>query len=216
MKPSNYIPLFALVSTVSLLVGGCLFKPVTVSTRRFVLEPVAPSEHVPIRVAGLSVGIASVRMPSYLLRSSMMVRRGTTEVDYLDDAIWAERLDQSFQRTLAANLAELLPSDRVYLSAWDRDQVMVRVFVNVQQFDVDTQGQGKLIASWRITAPSADKPLKSGQSRLSHSGPAVTDANRQSIATSLSALTAEFSRELAQAIHQFADGIAKGSLQSEK
>jgi uncharacterized lipoprotein YmbA len=146
----------------------------------------------------------------------MMVRRGATEVDYLDDAMWAERLDQAFQRTVAANLAALLPSDRVYLSAWDRDQVSVRVFVNVQQFDVDVQGQGTLIASWRITAPGTEKPLKSGQSRLTHAGPAVTPAKPELIATSLSALTAAFSRELAQAIHQFADGIARDSSQSEK
>ena len=155
-------------------------------------------------------------MPPYVVRSSMMVRQSATEVDYLDNAMWAERLDQSFQRTLAANLSALLPSDRVYLSAWDRDQVTVRVVVNVQQFDVDTQGQGTLVASWRLTAPGTDKPLKSGRSRLTHAGPAVALSNPQVIATTLSALTSEFSRELAQAIHQFAGSIAKDSSQSGK
>jgi uncharacterized lipoprotein YmbA len=215
LKPSAYIRLFGFISSIGLIVSGCLLKPVTVSTRRFVLEPVSPSENAATSAERLSVGIAPVRMPPYLIRTSMIVRRGATEIDYLDDALWAERLDQCFQRTLAVNLATILPSDRVYLSAWDRDQVMVRVAVNVQQFDVDMQGQGTLVASWRITAPGTDKPLKSGQSRLTHTDPAVAHVNPQVIAATLSALTTEFSRELAQAIHQVTDGIARNSSQWE-
>src|SRR3989442_1011930 len=138
MKPSNSLKQFGLVCGAGLLVSGCLLKPVTVSTRRFVLSPIPASEPAPTAAEPLSVGVGFVKVPPYLLRDSMAVRKGVNEVAYLDDALWAERLDQSFQRTLASNLSALLPSDRVYLSAWERDQVMVRLFVNVEQFDVDT------------------------------------------------------------------------------
>src|SRR6185503_15026090 len=151
----------------------------------------------------VAVGIGSVKMPSYLMRSAMAVRKGASEIDYLEEALWAERLDQCFQRTLAANLSTLLGSDRVYLSTWERDQVMVKVFVNVERFDVDTEGRGTLIAWWRITAPGSDKPLKSGQARLTQTGPAPR-GNPEVIAATSSALTTEFSRELAQAIRQSA------------
>jgi hypothetical protein len=78
------------------------------------------------------------------------------------------------------------------------------VFINVEQFDIDTQGHGTLIASWRITAPGSEKLLKSGQTRLTRTGP-VPRGKPQVIVATLSALTAEFSRELAQAIHQSAE-----------
>src|SRR6266404_3931421 len=145
MKAFNYLDRFGLVCGASLLLSGCLLKPVTVSTRRFVLAPIPASERAPTTAEPLPVGVGLVKMPAYLLRDSIAVRKGANEIAYLDDAFWAERLDQCFQQTLAANLSTQLPSDRVYLSAWQRDQVRVRVFVNVEQFDADTQGRGTLI-----------------------------------------------------------------------
>ncbi len=231
---SRHVWFFALVCAAGLLLSGCLLKPVTVSSRRFILPPIAPSENAPRETGSslssraaedrggrdpagagpgrphraspdqLSVGIASVKMPSYLMRNSMAIRRGESEIDYFENALWAERLDEVFQRTLAANLSTLLPSDQVYLSSWERDQVMVRVFVNVEQFDVDSEGRGKLIASWRITASGNEKSLKNGQTRLTQIGP-VPHGKPQVVAATLSALIAEFSRQVAQAIHQSAE-----------
>jgi uncharacterized lipoprotein YmbA len=186
-----------MVCAVALLLSGCLLKPVKVSTRRFVLSPIPASEHPSAAREELSVGVGAVKMPTYLLKSSMALRKGTNEIIYLEDALWAERLDQSFQRTLAANLAILLPSDRVYLSAWEPGQVNLRLFVSVEEFDVDAQGRGTLIGSWRITAPGSDKPIKSGQTRLTKSGLPPRDG-AQVIASTLSALTSEFSGQLAQ------------------
>jgi len=133
----------------------------------------------------------------------MAIRNGTNEIEYLDGALWAERLDQSFQQTLAANLSMLLPSDRVYRSAWERNQVQVTAVINVQQFDVDTQGRGTLVAWWRINAPDGDTPLKSGEAHLAQTG-ASPRGNPQAIATTLSALTGQLSRDLAQAIREAA------------
>jgi len=79
--------------------------------------------------------------------------------------------------------------------------VMVKVFVNVQQFDVDAHGHGTLIAHWRITSPDSDASLKSGQARLARAG-ASPRGHPEVIATTLSDLTAEFSRDLAQSIRQ--------------
>jgi len=203
MKAPSYLQIFGFVAA-GLLLSGCLLKPVTVSTRRFILAPIPAPEHASTNAEQLSVGIASAKMPAYLLKNSIAVRKGASEIDYLEDGLWGDRLDRGFQQTLADNLSILLPSDRLYLSAWERDQVKVRLFVNVEQFDVDTEGRGRLIAWWRITAPGSDKPLKSGQARLDRTGPAPR-GNPQIIVTTLSALVAEFSRQLAQAIHESAE-----------
>lgn len=189
---------------VCVTLSGCAFNPVTVSTRHFTLSPIPTSETGQVGSSGtgnLSVGIGFVKMPSYLLRDSMAVRNGANEIEYLENALWSERLDESFQRDLAANLADLLPSDRIYLTDWAHDQVTVAVYINVQQFDVDINGHGILTAQWRITAVGSDIPLKSGRTRLDRTG-AAPRGKPEVIAETLSDLAAQFSRDLAQSIEE--------------
>jgi uncharacterized lipoprotein YmbA len=147
-------------------------------------------------------------MPEQLLRHSIAVQNGANELEYRDNALWAERLDHGLERTLAANLSQLLCSDGIYLDDVGRDQVMVRVAVNVQQFVVDTRGTGTLIAQWQITAPGKDLPMERGLARLTHKG-APPDGKPEVIATTLSDLAAEFSRQLAQAISESAQKPAR-------
>jgi uncharacterized lipoprotein YmbA len=195
---------YATLPVICLILSGCMFKPVTVSTRHFTLTPMSMSEPARGNSNGggehLSVGIGFVKMPSYLLRNSMIIRNGP-EIEYLEGAVWSERLDESFQRDLAANLAELLPSDVIYLSDWAHDEVAVAVYINVQQYDVEINGHGTLIAQWRITAPGSDVPLKSGRTRLDHTGPSPR-GKPEVIAETLSDLAAQFSRDLAQSIRE--------------
>jgi len=203
MKSKYCLLRLAVLAVVGILFTGCLLKPATVSTRHFVLSPISTNEPALGPMSHLPVGIGFVKMPSYLLRNSMAIRNGANEIQYLEDARWAERMDQCFQRALAANLSRLLPSDNIYLSDWGRDQVKVRVSINVQQFDVDTRGNGTLIAEWRINAPDSGTSFKSGQAKLTRTG-ASPRGNPEAIATTLGELTAEFSRELAQSIRESA------------
>jgi len=203
MKSQFHLPRLVFVALISVAMSGCLLRPVTVSTRHFVLAPVSTNEPAPVVAEPLSVGIGLVKMPAYLMRDSMVVRSGSNEIEYLADAFWAERLDQSLQQTLALNLSKLLPSDRIYLTDWGHDQVKVGVYVSVQQFDVDITGRGTLIAQWRINGPDNETPLKSGQTKLVQTGGSPR-GHPEAIAATLSELTAEFSRELAQAINESA------------
>jgi uncharacterized lipoprotein YmbA len=186
------------------ILSGCMFKPVTISTRHFALAPIPTSEPRQAALSDpgkLSVGIGFVKMPSYLLHNSIAVRTGDNEIEYLEDALWSERLDECFQRDLAANLAELLPSDNIYLTDWDHDQVTVAVYISVQQFDVDTNGHGTLIAQWRITAGGDGIPLQSGRTRLDQAG-ASPRGKPEVVAKTLSDLAAQFSRVFAQSIRE--------------
>ena len=203
MKQPNYLCLLLTISAVGLFLSGCVIKPARVSTRHFVLAPISRSEHAPANTANtqpLAVEVTSVKMPAYLLRDSLLVRKGAQEVAYLETALWAERLDRLFRETLEQNLAVVLaPAD----VASEPVRVEVRLSVNVEQFDVDTDGRGTLHAEWRLTPTGADKPMKMGQARLTRSG-SPPRANPQAIATTLSALLAEFSQELAPKIRQSA------------
>jgi uncharacterized lipoprotein YmbA len=203
MKQSNYLCLLLMMSGLGLLLGGCVIKPARVPTRYFVLAPIPGREHAPAEAQPLFVEVPLVKMPSYLLRDSMVVRKGADEVVYLETALWAERLDQSFRQTLAENLSLLLASDRACLSAFERDRLVMRVSINVEQFDVESEGRGTLLAAWQLTAAGSDKPMKVGHTRLTRSA-SVPRGNPQAIAATLSALVAEFSRDLAQALRESA------------
>jgi uncharacterized lipoprotein YmbA len=179
-------------------------KPARVPTRHFTLVPIQTPERTATKAPPLAVEVAFVKMPAYLLRDSMVIRKSAHEVDYLETTLWAERLDRSFRQTLEQNLWLLLTSDPAYLSASERDLVGVRVSVNVEQFDVDIEGRGTLLAAWRFTGGGADKPMNMGQVHLTRPGPSPR-GNPQAIATTLSALTADFSREVLQALVESAE-----------
>src|SRR5580698_3743920 len=109
MKSGFHLPRLVFVALTSMAMSGCLLRPVTISTRHFVLSPVGTNEPEQVVAEPLPVGIGLVKMPAYLLRDSVAVRNGANEIEYLEDALWAERLDRSFQQTLALNLSKLLP-----------------------------------------------------------------------------------------------------------
>jgi uncharacterized lipoprotein YmbA len=201
MKLRRFIIRLAPACAAAVLLAGCLFKPVTANTRRFVLTPKPASTNAAAPNVHLPVGVGLVKLPPYLQQPSIAVRTSANEIDYLETSLWAERLDQAFQRTLAANLSVMIPTDQIRLSSWERGEVAVAVTVNVEQFDVDAQGHGTLTAWWRITAPASNKVLKSGESRLSNQGPSPY-AEPQSVAATLSDLTAQLSEALAQAIRE--------------
>ena len=189
----------ASVAIIAMLQSGCLFKSSTMPARHFILAPISTNGPAPVSTEPLSVGIGFVKMPPYLLRDSLSVRTGDDEIEKLEGALWGERLDQCFERTLAVNLSWLLSSEYIYSTGWDRSHLMFRVFINVQQFDVDTQGRGTLIANWRITPPDTDVPVKRGTARLARTGPAPR-GTPGAVATTLSELVAGLSRELAEEI----------------
>jgi uncharacterized lipoprotein YmbA len=183
---------------------GCFgfLKPAKPTGRHFVLSPL-PAQPTADSTNGLAVGVGAIKIPGYLLNMSFAMRKGTNEIDYLPAVSWAERLDTGLHRALAANLAVLLPTDKIRLSAWQDSDVAVEVFVAVEQFDVDTRGQGVLVAWWRVLTPGGEKTLKAETFRLSRSGPAPDTDPSGAVAT-LSDLVVELSRQVAQAIKETA------------
>jgi uncharacterized lipoprotein YmbA len=199
MIRSRATALLTILCSVILLFGlsGCsILKPAKSTAHYYVLTPIAATQG---GAGAVAVGLGQVKLPPYLFNTSIAVRKGTNEVEYLDTAIWAERLEAGFQRVLAADLAAVLPTDQVRLSAWRSQDVAAEVYVTIEQFDVDASGRGSLIASWRILSPGGEKVLKAGGSRLSRQGPTM-DAGASGAVATLSELIADLSRQLALAL----------------
>jgi uncharacterized lipoprotein YmbA len=184
---------FASLSGVFL--SGCLLKTATVPPRHFVLAPIPTGESSPKHVP---VEIGLVKMPAYVLRDSIAVRNGANEIEYLENALWAERLDQSFQRALAADMYRSRSATNQFAeseSKWQR----LRILVTVDQFDVDTAGRGRLVAQWRIAASDGNESVTSGYTRLTRTGGSPR-GNPAAIAQTMSELTADFSSELTRSL----------------
>ncbi len=196
------LPMATVMFSVVLVAGlaGCSFlKPAQSTARHFLLTPIPPAAGAPAETESVALGVGQVKIPAYLFNTSIAIRKGTNEIEYLPSAYWAERLDAGFQRVLAANLAVVLPTDRIRLSAWQPQEVGAEVYVTIEQFDVDAGGLGVLVARWRILVPGGAEIVKAGSSRLSHQGPAP-DAGAAGAVATLSELAADFSRQLAQTL----------------
>jgi uncharacterized lipoprotein YmbA len=205
MKTPNVFPLAGIRVALGLVaclgLTGCFgfLKPAKPTTRHFVLSslPAMPSATIPPNAP--TIGVGQVKMPAYLFNTSLAVRQNANELSYLPTTLWGERLDSGLQRALAANLAVLLPTDQIRLSAWQGSEVSVEVYVAVEQFDVDAHGQAALTAWWRVLAPGGDKTLKAGECRLTKQGP-PPESNPSGAVASLSDLFADLSRQIAEAV----------------
>ena len=195
-----------------LALTGCGFlKPARSAERRFLLTPLPTVASTTVLGDAPRVGVGQVKLPAYLYNTSLAVRRGTNEVDYLPLALWAERLDTGAQRVLAANLAILLPTDQIRLSVWRSEDVSAEVYVAIEQFDVDTSGKAALVSRWRVMSPGGEKTLKAGECRFTHEGPSP-EANPSGAVATLNHLLADLSRQLAQAIKETAAGSGRERL----
>jgi uncharacterized lipoprotein YmbA len=146
------------------------------------------------------VGIHAVKMPGYLSGKSFAMRRANNEIIYLESSEWAERLDTSLQRALAADLARLIPTDQVLLTRWGAE-VAVEVDVNVDRFDVDSRGEGSLVAWWRLLSPGDEKVLASGRFSATRKGP-PPDKDPLGASNLMSDLASDLAETLARAIKE--------------
>jgi uncharacterized lipoprotein YmbA len=182
---------------------GCLgfLKPSPSSARYFVLTPLRATDPPATASGTLALGVGQVKLPAYLFNTSLAVRKGTNEIVYSQSALWAERLDTGIQRVLAANLATLLHTEHVRLSAWRSEDVSAEVYVAIEQFDISADGQGVLVARWRIVSPGGKDLLRAGEIRCQRQGPPPDQEPSGAVAT-LSGLMGNLTCELAQAVRE--------------
>jgi uncharacterized lipoprotein YmbA len=147
------------------------------------------------------VGIHAVKMPGYLSGKAFAMRRANNEIVYLESANWAERLDTSLQRALATDLSRLIPTDQVRLTRWGAEAVTVEVDVNVDRFDVESRGEGSLVAWWRLLSPGGERVLASGKFSARRKGP-PPDKDPLGASTLMSHLASDLAETLARAIKE--------------
>jgi uncharacterized lipoprotein YmbA len=200
MKTASFSHCVVVACAIGLCLTGCkLLKPTANVPRSFVLTPI-PShpESLQPGVTNVVIGIRPVKMAGYLSTKGFAMRRGSNEIVYLEQVQWAERLDNALQRVIASNLGTLVPTDQVRLSLWGAESVSFQIDVNVERFDVDSQGQATLTAWWRVLA-STGELIDSGRFVGERKGPSP-EKSTEGAAASLSSLVGDFSKNLAEVI----------------
>ncbi len=195
-----FVPL--LVLSAACFLSGCFsLKPAEGVPRYFVLSAVPGEAKVASQSgseATQTVVIGSVKLPGYLTRKSLAIRKGANEIEYLQSAHWAESLEQGFGRVFAADLAARLPGKQVR-RMWRSDDVSPEIHVTVDRFDVDAAGKGELAANYRILIPGKSQVLKTGQFRAARTGARPESDPKGAIAT-LSSLVDDLSAELGKTV----------------
>ena len=195
-----------LVIVCFLLLGGCFGKGTQEDTRFYLLKPISgisSVEHAPTDDEPIGLAIGPVRVREYLNRPQMVTRTEENEILVDNFYSWGEPLDRNFTIVLAANLSELLATDKIIIFPWRSrpTDLEYQVIADVIRFDGELGGEVSLIAhyyiwDWDIEG-SEGKGRRIGTWKSSFSRQTRDDSYEALVAT-MSELVDDFSREVAE------------------
>lgn len=100
---------------------------------------------------GPVIGLGPIRIPEYLNRPQMIVAIADNQYRLSEDHRWAEPLDQNISLALFKALPLQLGTDRIVRFPWSQRQVIdYQVGIDILEFNVDANGQSRLIAQWFV------------------------------------------------------------------
>ncbi|MGH6636147.1 MAG: PqiC family protein [Gammaproteobacteria bacterium] len=156
----------------------------------------SPHAAIPRANPGPIIGLGPIRMSDYLDRPQIVTAVSEHEYRLAEEHRWAERLDQTLTRVLAENLSGLVPTERVVLYPWSRQQhVDAQVSVTIQQLHVDATGQVRLAADWALRRGEKTLVNRKSSCRLP-----ASDIDYRQIVDAQSQCIGQLSREIANAV----------------
>jgi len=173
----------------------------TAPTHFYVLTPLPGSELGSRGMAAAeapAVGLGPLTLPPYLDRPQIVTRASQARLMLGEFDHWAAPLHDSVLRTLAENLAALIPTDRMLTFPWPRPATVdYQVVIDLVRFDGNLGGDAVLVARWRIL----DKDAKERLMKKSHYSVASGAPDYEAMANALSRALESLSREIATAIN---------------
>lgn len=206
MRPRT--PAILALAGLALGLGACVSLKRTPEARFFhlrsVAEPAAPA------TAAASVGLVAVmpaRLPGHLARPQLVTEVAPGELRVDEFLRWAEPLDGGVTRTLAENLANLLPEYRVARFPW-RAQTAPRCRVAVELTDFGAYGrsEARLVGRWALLRPDREAAFTALPVNLRRDAGADAGASVEA----LSALLAELSQQIAAGVRALPPEPAAG------
>lgn len=182
-----------------ILLGACASRP-TESFYTLNPAPAMPAISVasaPDAREAFGIAVGPVRVPEIVDRPQLVVRRGPTQVDLLEQHRWAQPLRAEIAQAIASGLRAHLPTARIAL---DRDAAAqnadLRVAIDISRFDAVPGDAVAVHALWSLRS-AADRPPTTGQS-TSHEP--VQGNGNEDIARAFARAVANISRDIAASV----------------
>ncbi len=191
------------LAAVVLAMAGCVSLKRTPEARFFVLESLVQPPAVGQEPVGI-VGMETVLLPGHLARPQLVTWAGPNELRTDEFMRWAEPLEEGITRTLAENLAGLLPDHQLVVRPWSgRVRTRCRVKVALSLFGLQRDGTVRLEGRYRLLPDKgalayALRPvsLSEGPIPMSEGDDALPDPGVEAMSRLLESL----SRQIAEAI----------------
>ena len=153
--------------TSQLLAAGCATTPAS----HFYLLSITGQESSTATTSTISdqtiIGIGPVRLPEYLDRPQIVSRTDNTELYISDLHRWAEPLEDNFTRVFAEQIARILATDNISIEpSRNRNDLDLRIIIDVIQFDTNQNGEVSLIAYWSVERRDGSKLVKTQKSTI--------------------------------------------------
>jgi uncharacterized lipoprotein YmbA len=184
-----------IVLAAGFVLGGCVeIGGASTPPRFYLLTPQAPV-HDGVGDPDLGLGVGPIRMPVYLDRPQIVTRGADSQLVLAEFDRWAEPLEESVGRVLAADLARRLGTDRVQRHPWRASRaVELAVEVDVVRFDGRRGEAVVLEAHWRLRSEDA---LVQRVSRIEE---ATQDDGYAELASAMSRALSTLSAEIANGV----------------
>lgn len=144
----------------ALVLSGCAHDSKPVQLYRLSVDS-GTGARLPASSQGPVIGLGPIHIPEYLNRPQMIVAITDNQYQLSEEHRWAESLDQNISLALFKALPGQLGTDRIVRYPWPQRQIVdYQVGIDILEFNVDANGQSKLIAQWyvkRKDKPTIDK-----------------------------------------------------------
>jgi len=94
------------------------------------------------------------------------------------------------------------------LTTWKSEDVDAKVYVTIEQFDVNSNGKAVFVAWWRILSSGGEKILRSGECGLTRED-LSPDTNPSGAIATLSDLIADLNHQLALGLRETIPAVAQ-------
>jgi uncharacterized protein len=169
----------------------------TLSSARQVANAATASD-TGVREAGLStLLVGALEIPQTLDRPQLVRRLGVNRIDVAEYDRWSEPLDAMIRRTLAEDLAVLLPKSRVLASPLPTVPIDQTLVVEIARFEADNAGMVTLEAQWFVRAERDSVPRLSRGTTIAEP---VASGESEAVVAAMSRALAKFAREVANAL----------------
>ena len=183
---------------IALLLSGC---GTTRPSRFYTLSPLSEMEStaaVSAQTEYGTIGVGPVNLPQYLDRPQIVTRISPNRFEFAEFDRWGGALKDDFTRTLAENLAHLIPAERVAMHPWRRTTALdYQIPVDVIRFDGEKGKDIILNVEWQILSNDGDTQLLSKRSTFKET---VAGTSYEGMVAAQSRAVAALAQEIADAL----------------